>query len=111
MFRQALYPSNCVGRGWNSVSLPPVPPLAPALPPPSEEHIPISPFDAAPGVDIFDENGGPDMLFEGSSAVSVAIPICFLTVSAYPREVADPTLHFYTHPRPPPTSLPSTFWK
>ena len=86
-------------------------PLAPALPSPSEESIPISPFDAIPRADIFDGNGGPHMLFEGSSAVLATVPFCFAAASAYIGEVADPTLHFYTHPRPPPKSLPSTIWK
>jgi len=56
---------------------PPALPLAPVLPSSSEEPIPISPFDALPGLDIFDGNGGLHILFEGSSAVSVAVLIHF----------------------------------
>ena len=85
-------------------------PLAPVLPSPSEEPISISPFDDAPGVDIFDGNGGPHMLVEGSSAVSAAVLFHFVTGSAYSGEVEDPISHFYNHPRPPPVSLSSTIW-
>ena len=87
---------------------PPAPPLAPVFPPPSEAPIPISPFDAPPKVDTFDGNGGPHLLFEGSSAVSTAVPSRFATAFACTGEVEDPTSYFYTTPTPPPASLPST---
>jgi len=87
---------------------PPAPPLVPALPSPSEKPIPISPFDAVPGADIFDRNGGPHMLFEGSSTISAAIPFRFAAASTYPGEVEDPISHFYNHLKSPPASLPST---
>jgi len=87
---------------------PPASPLAPVLPPPSEQPIPISPFNAVPEANTSDGNGGPHMLFEGSSVVSATVPLRFATTSIYPGEVADPPLHLYTSPTPSPASLPST---
>ena len=91
--------------------LPPAPYLAHVLPSPSEQPSPISPFDAVSGVDIFDENGGPHILLGSSSTFFAAVSIRFANASACTGEVEDPTSYFYTSPRPPPTSLPSTIWR
>lgn len=91
------------------------PPFAPhsthVLLPPSKEPIPIPPFDIVSGVEMFDGNGGPPILFGGSSTFSAAAPFRFATAFACTGEVEDPTSHFYASPRPPPASLPSTIWR
>ena len=92
---------------------PPAPPLAPVFPPPSAAPIPHSPFDAAPEVDIYDGHGGSPMLSASPTTCSGAVPLTsyFAPACARPGEVKDPPSYFYTSPRPPPASLPSTIWR
>ena len=61
-------------------------PLAPVIPPPSEEPIPYSPFDGAPEVAIYDGHGGSQMLSASPTTCSAVVPLTsyFATACACP---------------------------
>ena len=90
---------------------PPTPPSAPVLHPPSKEPISISPFGVVPGMDIYDETGGPHLLSEDSPTFSAAVPTRSTAFPTCPGEVEDSTSYHYPSPRPRPASSMSTIWR